>query len=394
MVFKNGHTRFYLLLAVLSISIKADVPCIGSASSITWWQTKNDNPCGLMEETARVCNSQAAVDRITYGGDYRADPDSCECSVPYFNLANACAYCGTGDHNRGTSKDEFFEKCDKNNLNVSPQFPENVTQTYLVPPWATMAIPASGNWSFDDAEAYASENPTPTESAKPTDPSDHHYSVGAVVGGTLGGVFALALVVAIAVLIWCRRSSTAARRRRLMMRAQGIPTKVKDTDSIFEIDDEPRRDHDDLDKAYIPVPYTGSAGSQTSARQSGLWGTPSPGFAASGRFGQHSHRRSQPSSGVNPLDDENSLYSRPSVYSRPGSFAPLQSPLPAVRKGVEAGYDYFGSNKNRSSFAVNNQHVHHESDAGVSLYSDSQEDSTKQSLPPMYTDVYKPNNMI
>ncbi|TIB71557.1 hypothetical protein E3Q23_02215 [Wallemia mellicola] len=393
MVFKNGHTLFYLLLAVLFASIKA-IPCIESASNIVWWQTNNNNPCDLMGETAQVCNRQAAVDRLTPGGFYRADPDSCECSVPYFNLANACAYCGTGDQNRGTSKDDFFEKCEKNNIDVSPQFPENVTQANLIPPWATMAIPASGNWSFDDAEAYASENPTPTESAKPTDPSDHHYSVGAVVGGTLGGVFALALVVAIAVLIWCRRSSTAARRRRLMMRAQGIPTKVKDTDSIFEIDDEPRRDHDDLDKAYIPVPYTGSAGSQTSARQSGLWGTPSPGFAASGRFGQHSHRRSQPSSGVNPLDDENSLYSRPSVYSRPGSFAPLQSPLPAVRKGVEAGYDYFGSNKNRSSFAVNNQHVHNESDAGVSLYSDSQEDSTKQSLPPMYTDVYKRNNMI
>lgn len=61
----------------------------------------------------------AAVDRLTPGGDgYRADPDNCECSVPYFNIANACAYCGTGEQNRGTTKDDFFDKCEKNNVDV------------------------------------------------------------------------------------------------------------------------------------------------------------------------------------------------------------------------------------------------------------------------------------
>lgn len=310
---------------------------------------------------------------IIYGGTYYADPDGCECSVPYYNLAEACAYCGTGDKNRGTTKDDFFKKCSKNNIDVSNQFPSKVTDKVVVPPWANMSIPASGNWSYEEAQSYASDNPTPTESSKPTDVSDHTYSVGAVVGGTLGGVAALAIVIGVGVLFWCRRSSTAARRRRLMMRAQGIPTKVKDTDSIFEIDDdEPRQDRqDDLDKTYIPVPYTGSI---TSARQSGA------GFnmASDGRSGQHSHRRSQPLNNIADLDDENSIYSRPG----------LQSPIPAVRKGVEAGYDGIGS----TNSYILNKHNYNQSDAGVSLYTDSAESVGKGGL--VYSDYYKRNHMI
>ncbi|TIB32100.1 hypothetical protein E3P86_03209 [Wallemia ichthyophaga] len=308
-----------------------------------------------MAYTAQVCNRQATPRGLsTDDSTYHADPDSCECSVPYYNLAEACVFCGTGNHNRETSMDDFFYKCRNNGLDISDQFPSKVTDNVAVPPWATIPVPASGNWSYENAESYASDHPTPTETnnqGKPSDKNgksneenspedgDHNYSVGAVVGGTLGSVAAVAIVIAVAVLFWCRRSSTAARRRRLMMRAQGVP-KVKGTDSVFEIDDDESTQNrtNDLDKTYIPVPYTGSI---TGAGLNAV---------SSGRVGQHSQRGSQPLNNLTHLDED-------SIYSK----TDLTTPVPAVRRGVDAGYSYKQQNR--------------QTDAGVSLRTNSRTDS-------------------
>ena len=64
----------------------------------------------------------AQVLNLATTDQYHADPDPCECSIPYFNLGNPCAYCGTGSHDRGTPKDDFFKKCSDNNITVSYVF--------------------------------------------------------------------------------------------------------------------------------------------------------------------------------------------------------------------------------------------------------------------------------
>lgn len=187
--------------------------------------SKVQNPCLVAAYVQGTCSGgQFTVDPLDpnthYVGPYVDEANACECSTVTYSLISACSICQNRTYIAWSS---WSFNCST----VYPGYPENVPSGTAVPQWAYQDVittdlfnvtlaqavgdnpestatkapaTASGVSTTTSVSAVLTASPSSSATSQPTSKSNN---TGAIVGGAIGGVVALAAIAGLA--IWFRR---------------------------------------------------------------------------------------------------------------------------------------------------------------------------------------------
>ncbi|KAI9459401.1 hypothetical protein BJY52DRAFT_366461 [Lactarius psammicola] len=205
-------------------------------STFNWsFNSLQQNPCWVSAYLSSVCSGgsfliPALLPQHSYTGptgisDYG---DICKCNTVVYNLMSACDAC------QGESWIPYSTWSFNCTTKATPgTFPEPVPAGTRVPKWAYIDTSFGDNWNISEAQRVG-DSPevtgtalivatstsevtkstiTPDTSSSSTPISDHSSNTGAIAGGVVGGIIAVALIAG--VVLWF-----VIRRRR----ARSVPS--------------------------------------------------------------------------------------------------------------------------------------------------------------------------
>ncbi|KAF6764301.1 hypothetical protein DFP72DRAFT_419832 [Ephemerocybe angulata] len=166
---------------------------LATCSAQMWtFNSKGQSPCVVATALERVCSPGAALRltplRVDLGYVYLG-PSSvfethsgCLCNSVYYSLMCACSVCQGGNYMRWLP---YIENCTSVDTGG---FPQPLPQGYSVPHWAYGDVVANNGWTMAEAQldAGAEQSAVPIATKK--------RDTGAIIGGAVGGVVALALI--------------------------------------------------------------------------------------------------------------------------------------------------------------------------------------------------------
>lgn len=177
---------------------------------------ENSSPCLVVAYVIAACVGNSWTQPVLPSGSHYDAPDGststpCYCSQSCYNLMMACTYCqGSNDTGSLMPWPTFIQNCSSSYTDV--YFPSGYTllANQTIPYWAAIN-PTTWEgqiWNYEQAYQYyqtGNADLVPTVSTGSTGSTGSHSSdLGAIVGGTVGGV-AFLLLLALGIYILCKR---------------------------------------------------------------------------------------------------------------------------------------------------------------------------------------------